>query len=57
MRFFVLSLFPDMFDGVLNHSILKRAIHYGHLTVNVYDIRDFTTDRHRGLRQRSNSEP
>ena len=47
MRFFVLSLFPDMFDGVLNQSILKRAIQRGHLSVEVYNIRDFATDRHK----------
>ena len=46
MRFFILSLFPDMFDGVLKHSILKRAIQRGHLTVDLYDIRDFAKDRH-----------
>jgi tRNA (guanine37-N1)-methyltransferase len=47
MRFFVLSLFPEMFDGVLNHSILKRGIQNGHLTVEHYNIRDFAKDRHK----------
>lgn len=46
MRFFVLSLFPEMFDGVLNHSILKRAIQQERLTVEHYNIRDFARDRH-----------
>ena len=46
MRFCVLSLFPDMFDGILHHSILKRAIQRGRMTVDLYDIRDFTEDRH-----------
>lgn len=46
MRFFVLSLFPEMFDGVLNASILKRAQQRGHLTVTLHNIRDFATDRH-----------
>lgn len=47
MRFFVLSLFPEMFDGVLNSSILKRGIQNGHLTVEHYNIRDFAKDRHK----------
>jgi tRNA (guanine37-N1)-methyltransferase len=47
MRFFVLSLFPEMFDGILNHSILKRAIQNGHVAVECYNIRDFAQDRHK----------
>lgn len=47
MRFFVLSLFPEMFDGVLNHSILKRAIKNEHLEVFRYNIRDFAKDKHK----------
>jgi tRNA (guanine37-N1)-methyltransferase len=47
MRFFVLSLFPEMFDEVLSHSILKRAIQNGHLEVFRYNIRDFAKDRHK----------
>jgi tRNA (guanine37-N1)-methyltransferase len=41
MRFFVLTLFPGMFEGVLNHSILKRAIQHKRLEVVLYNIRDF----------------
>lgn len=47
MQFFVLSLFPEMFDEVLNHSILKRAIQRGHVAVACYNIRDFAKDRHK----------
>lgn len=47
MRFFVLSLFPEMFDSVLNHSILKRAVQNGHLEVIQYSIRDFAEGKHK----------
>lgn len=47
MRIFVLTLFPDMFDGVLNHSMMKRAIALGCLDVQVYNIRDFSSDKHK----------
>jgi tRNA (guanine37-N1)-methyltransferase len=47
MRIFVLTLFPGMFDGILNHSILKRAIAQKHLTVHLYNIRDFAQDKHK----------
>ena len=35
-----------MFDGVLQESMLKRAIDRNLLEVHLYNIRDFTTDRH-----------
>jgi tRNA (guanine37-N1)-methyltransferase len=47
MRFFVLTLFPGMFDGVLNYSILKRAIQNGRLEVLLYNIRDFAEGKHK----------
>ena len=30
MKIDYLTLFPEMFEGVLNHSILKRARYKGH---------------------------
>jgi tRNA (guanine37-N1)-methyltransferase len=36
-----------MFDGVLNASILKRAIEKNHLEVTVYNIRDFAEGKHK----------
>jgi tRNA (guanine37-N1)-methyltransferase len=47
MRFDVLTLFPEMFEGPLGHSILGRAIERGLLRVGLTNIRDFATDRHR----------
>lgn len=47
MQIDVLTLFPEMFDGPLGHSILRRAIDRGLLEVRLTNIRDFTTDRHR----------
>ena len=47
MRFTVLTLFPEMFHGVLAASILGKATAAGLLDVELVDIRDFATDRHR----------
>ena len=47
MRVDILTLFPDMFDGIFAHSILKRAITKGILEAHCHDIRDFTLDKHR----------
>ena len=35
-----------MFEGVLNESILKRAIECGALDVRLYNIRDFAKNKH-----------
>ncbi len=47
MRFDVLTLFPAMFGGVIEQSILGRAQRRGLLTVGLHDIRHWTHDRHR----------
>ncbi|NOK60795.1 MAG: tRNA (guanosine(37)-N1)-methyltransferase TrmD [Chloroflexi bacterium AL-W] len=47
MQFDILTLFPDMFTGPLTESIIKRAIQAQQICVNLYNIRDYATDRHR----------
>ena len=46
MKIDVLTLFPDMFEGVLNESILKRAIDEKKVEVNLVNFRDYTKDPH-----------
>lgn len=46
MRIDVFTLFPGMFIGPLQESILKRAQEMGRLTVAIHNIRDYTTDKH-----------
>src|SRR5437867_1346349 len=43
----VLTLFPGMFRGPLDESILKRAQEKGLFQINVHNLRDFTHDKHR----------
>ena len=47
MRIDILTLFPEMFEGVFSQSILKRAVAKGHLELYTHDIRDYTKDKHR----------
>ena len=42
----ILTLFPNMFDGVFQESILKRAIDDGKIEINLINFRDFTNDPH-----------
>lgn len=46
MIFDVLTLFPDMFD-IFNHSIIGRAMGKKLIEVNTYNIRDFTSNKHK----------
>ena len=46
MRIDYLTLFPEMFEGVLNHSILKRAQDKGTLAVNTVNFRDYAENKH-----------
>lgn len=47
MKFDVLTLFPDMFKGVLGDSIIGRAEKSGLIEMNFIDIRDFTKNKHK----------
>lgn len=47
MRIDVLTIFPGIFDGPLRESLLGKAIASGLVDVEVHDIRDHATDRHR----------
>lgn len=52
MRFDVLTLFPDMFPGYLGQSLLKLAIQKGLVNVNLHNIRDWATDKHKSVDDR-----
>ena len=47
MHIDILTLFPQMFDGIFNHSILKRAAEKQLFSVALHDIRDYSVDKHR----------
>ena len=47
MKIDILSLFPEMFGGFLNTSIIKRAIDKGLVEINIHNFREFTLDKHK----------
>ncbi len=47
MTFHVLTLFPEIFRGYLESSVLSKAIQRRLVEVRLVNIRDFATDRHR----------
>lgn len=46
MRYDIFTLFPAMFEGTLNESILKRAQESSLVQIEIHDIRSYTTDKH-----------
>src|SRR5512133_987375 len=52
MKIDVLTLFPAMFAGPLDESIIMRARRSGLLDLNIHDLRNWTHDRHRTVDDR-----
>ena len=42
----ILTLFPEMFDGFLTNSIIKRAIAKDKVEIEIVNIRDYTLDKY-----------
>ena len=47
MKIDILTLFPNMFDGVFQESIIKRAIEDKKVEINLINFRDYTLDPHK----------
>ena len=47
MKIDVLTLFPEMYEGVLNESIIKRAREKGIVEINLHNFRNYSTDMHK----------
>jgi tRNA (guanine37-N1)-methyltransferase len=46
MRILVLTIFPEMFDGLWSHGIVRRAIEQQAVSPQALNIRDFAVDKH-----------
>jgi tRNA (guanine37-N1)-methyltransferase len=48
MRIDIITVLPELLDGPLNHSIIKRAQDKGLLSLHLHNLRDYSTDlKHR----------
>ncbi len=52
MRLGVISLFPQMFDAISEFGVTGRAVSQGLLSLDIWNPRDFTHDRHRTVDDR-----
>lgn len=53
MRIDVITIFPEMIEGYLAQSMMKRAAEAGHVEFNLVNLRDFAEDKH----QRTDDRP
>jgi tRNA (guanine37-N1)-methyltransferase len=52
MRFDIITVFPELFTGVLECGILRRARQSGLVDIRIINLRDFTKDKHRSVDDR-----
>ncbi len=49
MHIDIVTVHPGLFTGAFEHSILKRAIQSGMVSVNLINLRNYATDKHRSV--------
>ena len=49
MKFDIVTIFPRMIEAALAEGVVSRGIGRGLVEVGVFDLRDYTTDRHRSV--------
>ncbi len=47
MRFDLITCLPELFEGFLNQSIVKRAQNKQLVEIHIHNLRDYSTDKHR----------
>ncbi len=52
MRFHILTIFPEFFDGPFRHGVVAKAAESGLINVQIHDLRNWTHDRHRTVDDR-----
>lgn len=52
MKFDILTIFPTIFDSYFNESIIKRAQKKKIVKINIHNIRDYATDKHKTVDDR-----
>lgn len=47
MRIDIITVLPELLESPLNHSIIKRAKEKGIVEINIHNLRDYSTNKHR----------
>ncbi len=49
MRIDIITIFPEMFDGPFNHSIVKRAQQKAAVEIHLHQLRNYSTNKHNNI--------
>jgi len=49
MHLHIITVLPELLESPFAHSILKRAQQKGLVTINVYNLREFSSDKHKSV--------
>ncbi|MCU0680100.1 MAG: tRNA (guanosine(37)-N1)-methyltransferase TrmD [Planctomycetes bacterium] len=49
MTFHIITIFPDIFNSYFKESIIKRAQEKKQISIKIYDLRNWASDRHRSV--------
>lgn len=49
MRIDIITLFPELFDGLKTHSIVGRALGSGRIELNTHNLRDWASDKYKSV--------
>ncbi|MBE9480263.1 MAG: tRNA (guanosine(37)-N1)-methyltransferase TrmD [Bacteroidetes bacterium] len=49
MRIDIITIFPEMFDGPFNHSIIKRAKEKNLVKIHLHNLRDYTSNKYKSV--------
>ena len=52
MKFDIITIFPNLFENFLSESLLARAQKKKLLSIKTYDLRKWTTDKHKTVDDR-----
>jgi len=52
MRFDIITIFPEIFTGIFDFGIVRRAVEASLIEIQIHDLRDYTNDRHRQVDDR-----
>ena len=52
ITFDIITIFPNLFNSYLKESFIKKAQEKGKILINIYNLRDFTKDRHKTVDDR-----
>lgn len=49
MRLDIITCLPELFEGPMNQSIVKRSQTKGHVEIAIHNLRDYTTNKHKNV--------